>query len=182
MSTLNSRLPLFVGTAALALLLPACGANEFGAQGGPGEYTPLSPTSASTPSTSPSASASASPSASTSPSPSTSATPGTGGRDEADLEVEDQRGDGRTVAVEEASAASGTGFVAVYTRDDQLLGSAAVTGGPLTVELDERVPATGQLRAVLFGDDGDGTFSPETDPRLSANGAPVDEAFDYTLN
>ncbi len=47
--------------------------------------------------------------------------------------------------------------------------------GTLTVELDTPVPATGELEAVLFGDDGDGDLSADQDPRLD------DEDFDYTV-
>ena len=108
--------------------------------------------------------------------------------DRAELDVEDQRGEGRSVAVEEVRLTSGTGFVAVHTRDGRLLGSAEVGSGRiLTVELDERVPTTGDYRAVLFGEDGDGRFDADADPRVvepdddADDDDPVDDDFDYQL-
>ena len=132
MTTLTSRVPLLLGTAATALLLAACGANEVGEPEGAGSETPLSPivTAQPSPSSSGSASSSVSPSASTSADPdaSTSGGPSAGEASSdtgAELEVEDQRGDGRTVTVQRASTTVGTGFVAVYSGD-QLLGSVPV--------------------------------------------------------
>lgn len=178
MSSLTSRVPLLLGTAAAALLLGACGANEVGEPEGAGSETPLSPivTAQPSPTTTGSAttttSPSANPSASTSGGPSAGeASSGTGD----ELEVEDQSGDGRTVTVAAVSTPDGNGFVAVY-RGDQLLGSAPVGTGTLTVPLETPVPATGEISVVLFSDDGDGTFDGTKDSRLD------DEDVDYTLS
>ena len=177
MTTLTSRVPLLLGTAAMALLLAACGANEVGEPEGAGSETPLSPIVTAQPSPSTSGSASSSTSPSANPSASTSGGPSAGEASSdtgAELEVEDQRGDGRTVTIERASTTGGTGFVAVYSGD-QLLGSVPVGSGTLTVQLDSRVPATGELQAVLFGDDGDSRFDAAKDPRLD------DEDFDFSV-
>ena len=182
MTTLTSRVPLLLGTAATALLLAACGANEAGEPENPGSETPLSRIITATPSPAPtgsaSSSASASPSSSTAdPSASTSGGPSAGEASSdtgAELSVEDQSGDGRTVSVEQATTTIGTGFVAVY-RGDQLLGSLPVGTGPLTVRLDTPVTSTGELQVVLFGDDGDGAFDGAVDPRLD------EENLDYTV-
>jgi hypothetical protein len=182
MTSVTSRVPLLLGTAATALLLAACGANEVGGPENPGSETPLSRIITATPSPAPSggasSSASASPSSSTAnPSASTSGGPSAGEASSdtgAELSVEDQSGDGQTVAVEQASTTVGTGFVAVY-EGDQLLGSLPVGSGPLTVQLDTPVTASGELQVVLFGDDGDDEFDGAVDPRL-------DEAdIDYTV-
>ena len=177
MTTLTARVPLLLGTAATALLLAACGANEVGEPEGAGSETPLSPIVTAQPSPSTSGSASPSTSPSANPSASTSGGPSAGEASSdtgAELEVEDERGDGRTVTIERASTSGGTGFVAVYSGD-QLLGSVPVGSGTLTVQLDAPVPATGELQAVLFDDDGDSQFDGAKDPRLD------DEDFDYSV-
>ncbi len=177
MTTLTSRVPLLLGTAATALLLAACGANEAGAPEGAGSETPLAPAITATPTSSATGMASVSPSPSGNPSASTSGGPSAGeasSSTDAELEVEDQRGDGSTITVEEAVTGAGDGFVAIY-RADQLLGSVAVGPPPLTVQLDTPVPATGELQAVLFSDDGDGQLDPAVEQRLDV------EDFDYTV-
>lgn len=185
---LRRELSLLAGTAATALLLTACGSDET---------TTPPPAAPATSEAAPSASATSAvptPPTSASVSPSGSASTGTTLVDDrAELEVEDQRGNGRSVSVEEVRLSSGTGFVAIYRPDGQLLGSAEVTGGgkasTLTVELDDPIPATGDdYRAVLFGDDGDGSFDAETDPRVvegdddnDDDRDAVEDEFDYTL-
>jgi len=190
MRTSRTTSALVAGTAAAALLLSACGSD---AQPAPAAAPDAPASSAAVPApeaSSASSSASSSPSASTSPTPTAGDTVAD---DDAELDVEDQRGDGRSVAVEEVQLTSGSGFVAVYTRDGQLLGSAEVgRGRTLTVELDEPIPATGEYRAVLFADDGDGTFDAETDPRVveaddddddqDDDEDAVDDEFDYRLS
>jgi hypothetical protein len=97
----------------------------------------------------------------------------------ADLEVEDQVGDGRTVLVDEVEA-SVPGFVAVWTLDGSLLGSAPVR--PDTVLIRVRLDADAgnrELRAVLYRDDGDGRFDPATDPIVTESGERVQETFEY---
>ena len=178
MTSLTSRVPLLLGTAAAALVLAACGANEVGEPEGAGSETPLSPVVTAQPSPSSTGSATTSTSPSADPSASTSGGPSAGEASSGtgdELEVEDQSGDGRTVAVATASTPDGNGFVAVY-RGDQLLGSAPLGPGPLTVTLDTPVPATGELQVVLFADDGDTRFDAAKDTRLD------DEDLDYTLS
>lgn len=97
------------------------------------------------------------------------------------LDVDDQAGDGRTVLVDEA-AVPGSGHVAVFAADGRLLGSSPVSGltGPIAVRLDQPASGPTQLRAVLYADDGDGTFDPTKDPRVvDDDGDLEDEGFDY---
>jgi len=79
---------------------------------------------------------------------------------DAEIDVDDQSGDGRTVRLEEARLSGGNGHVVILTRDGKVLGSAPITRNtsPVSVRLTTPVPATGQLEAVLFTDDGDATF------------------------
>ncbi|NHC16410.1 DUF7282 domain-containing protein [Motilibacter deserti] len=103
---------------------------------------------------------------------------------QAELEVEDQRGDGRSVRIEQARTSRGSGHVAVFTGTT-LLGSAAVTSGsqPVSIPLSTAVVGSGELVAVLYGDDGDGTFDPTGDPLiLDEDGEREDEDFDYRVS
>lgn len=88
----------------------------------------------------------------------------------ADVELEDQSGDGTTVQVASVSALE-DGFVVVALDEDaggQVLGWAAVPAGPtagVQVDLDGTVPATvgeddTEITATLYADtDGDGSYS-----------------------
>jgi hypothetical protein len=95
--------------------------------------------------------------------------------DDAEIEAENQTGDGRTVRITEIQLSRADGFVAVYTADrEQLLGSAAVSRStdddrPLTVRLDRPLTADAQLLVELHADNGNGRFDPETDPRVAGN-------------
>jgi hypothetical protein len=92
----------------------------------------------------------------------------------AEVDADDQSGDGTTVVVRDARITVGPGWVAVRTDDDdnggRLLGSAAVApdrSGPVTVTLTEPVPAGDEdLTVVLHADDGDGVFDEQLDPRV----------------
>jgi hypothetical protein len=104
----------------------------------------------------------------------------------AELDVEDQRGDGRSVRVREVRLTSGTGHVVVIDpRTRAVLGTLAVGSGTardLTVPLGEPVSRTGELVALLHADDGDGAFDPASDGAVADDdGDQVDEDFDYTV-
>lgn len=139
------------------------------------------------------------------PTPSTTstapATPASGGaapvvpdvRDaDAEVEVEDQAGDGRTVRVEEVVLGSGAGHVVVVDPASRaVLGSAPVRAGTsraVTVTLATAVPRTGEYLTLLYGDDGDGRFDEtrdglvvDADDDAGDDGGSVDEDFRYTL-
>jgi hypothetical protein len=93
--------------------------------------------------------------------------------DEAELDVDGQSGDGRTVFVAEVQLARKDGFVAVCSLDDLLLGSRAIARSnderSVRVTLDEPITRTIQLLVVLYADNGDGHFDWETDPRVSGD-------------
>lgn len=103
----------------------------------------------------------------------------------AELEVEDQRGDGTGARVEFARLSGGSGHVAVLTRDGRVLGSSPVTAGsqPVTIALEPRVTRSGELVAVLYADDGDGAFDPARDALVvDEDGEREAEDFDYVLS
>lgn len=102
----------------------------------------------------------------------------------AELEVEDQSGDGTGVRVEQVRLSNGSGHLAVQTRDGQVLGSAPVTSGsqPVTIALAPPVTGSGELLAVLHLDDGDGAFDPTADPVVvDEDGERESEDFDYRV-
>ena len=136
------------------------------------------------------------------PTPSASPTaPATGGaapvvpdvRDaDAEVEVQDQGGGGRTVTVEEVVLGSGPGHVVVVDPTTRaVLGSARVRAGTnraVTVTLATAIPRTGEYLALLYADDGDGSFDDtrdglvvEADDDGGDDGGSVDEDFRYTL-
>lgn len=94
--------------------------------------------------------------------------PGVPGRDDDDVELEDQSGDGASVLVEEVQATE-AGWVVVLDSAGTVLGTASVPVGEVrdvTIDLTTPVSATGELSAVLHRDDGDGAFDTATDPAV----------------
>lgn len=113
----------------------------------------------------------------------------------AEIDADDQSGDGRSVEVRVARITLGPGWVAVRTDEDnggRLLGSTAVApgqAGPVTVTLTEPVPAgDDDLTVVLHADDGDGVFDEQLDPRILDDDDDQDDDdiedddLDYRLN
>lgn len=168
--------------AAVVVTLSACGASEAPAAGGPPIV--LSSSDGSTPTSPASTTASAPPS---SPAPGGAAPVAADVHDrDAELEADDQRGDGRSVRVVSVRLTAGAGHVAVVdTRTGDVLGSVAVRAGTtrgLTVPLTDPLSRSGELLLVLHADDGDGRFDAATDGRVvDDDGEPVDEDLDYTL-
>lgn len=110
------------------------------------------------------------------------AVPGVFRDDDAELDVEDQSGDGSSVRVEEVQLSRTDGFVAIFTENgDTLLGHAAVERSSdersLSVPLDQPITEATRLVAVLHADDGDGTFDPASDPRVTDDDDDDDDEF-----
>lgn len=124
-----------------------------------------------------------------------SSTPQTGGaapvvaavRDAAaEVDVDDQRGDGTTVVVREVRLPTTDGHVVVIDpRSRAVLGSAPVRAGStrtVTLTLSTPVQVSGELVALLYADDGDGRFDPSTDAGVvDDDGEAVDEDFEYIV-
>jgi hypothetical protein len=177
----------FALAGATALGLAACGdETEPEVVGGPIVLSSTASTG------SPGATSSASPSAST-PSGTPSASDGAAPvvavvRDgSANVDVDDQRGDGTSARVAEVKLTAGAGHVVIMDpRTRQVLGSATVASGTtrgVTVPLTTPVAASGELVALLHVDDGDGRFDPATDGVVvdDDDDEAVDDDFDYTL-
>lgn len=101
----------------------------------------------------------------------------------AEIDVEDQRGDGTAVRVDEVRFASGSALVGIYGAGLDLLGWAPVQSGvqPVTIQLTRAVGSSQELIAVLHLDDGDGLLS-RGDSVLVEEGEQVSEDFDYVLD
>lgn len=133
--------------------------------------------------------------ASGTPSPAPTASAQTGGAapvvavvrdDDAEVDVDDQRGDGTTVLVREVRLPTTDGHVVVIDpRSRAVLGSAPVRAGTtraVTIDLTTPVQAGGELVALLYADDGDGRFDPTTDAGVvDDDGDAVDEEFEFTV-
>lgn len=88
--------------------------------------------------------------------------------DDAEIDAEDQRGNGRTVRVEDVQLSQSDGFVAVCLLDQhRLLGSIRIPRSnddrAVRITLDERITRTATLLLVLYADNGDGRLDGATD-------------------
>ncbi len=107
----------------------------------------------------------------------------------AEVEVDDQAGDGTTVQVEEVRVGSQPGFVVIHDAGRTVLGWAYVPSAVrgVTVTLATPVRASRELVASLFRDDGDRVFDPGVDRLVVETDdddgeiEPVAEDFDYLL-
>lgn len=144
-----------VAIAAAAALSSACGSGD-GASVAGDELSPSSPATAGATTVAPDGEA--------------------GSGQQAELEFEDQAGDGSTVVVGTVSAPEG-GFVVLTAdgADDAVLGWSEVqvgTSADVEVTLDPPLDADTDLVATLYADtDGDGSFDPEADEVVPA---PID--------
>jgi hypothetical protein len=93
--------------------------------------------------------------------------------DEAELDVDGQAGDGRSVYIAEVQLSRKPGFVAVCSPDDRLLGFRPIARSnserSVRVRLDYPITATTNLLVVLYADNGDGHFDWATDPHVSGD-------------
>lgn len=177
------RLPAVTMTAlaSMTVLLAACADDSDGADPDPGATTTSSTDTDSADPSSGGGSGSA-----PSPADTASASGSPSGDDGPDnIEVEDQTGNGSTVVVARVTAAA-DGFLLITAADDPgtEFGSAPVeagTSGP--VDIPTTITASGEYDALLYADDGDGSFDPALDqPVVEADhGDPVAEDFDYRI-
>jgi len=102
----------------------------------------------------------------------------------AEIEIEDQRGDGRSVEIEEIRVGREGTFLVIYDGTGLVLATALVSpqSQPVNVELDVILERSQELQAALYLDDGDGEFSIASDsPLVDDEGEIVHEDFDYEL-
>ena len=102
----------------------------------------------------------------------------------AEIEIEDQRGDGRSVEIEEIRVGRDGTFLVIYDRTGLVLTSTPVSpqSQPVNVELEVLVESSQELEAALYLDNGDGEFSLVTDsPLVDDEGEIIHEDFYYEL-
>lgn len=103
----------------------------------------------------------------------------------AELELEDQYGDGTRIAIEEVRISFELGYVGVFDLEGYLLGFAKVTNQsqPVAINLEKALSSSTKLLAKLYADNGDRTFDPSTDlPVLDDDREIIIEDFDYQLS
>jgi hypothetical protein len=102
----------------------------------------------------------------------------------ADVEVDDQFGNGREVAVTSVLLSRGPAVLVISDMTGQVLGTKKVTprSQPVSVQLDRPVTVSQELLATLYLDNGNGQFNPQKDsPMIDDEGEPVSEDFDYVV-
>lgn len=102
----------------------------------------------------------------------------------AEIDIEDQTGNGVSVLIDEIHISGGNSFLVIYDRTGLVLSSTLVTtqSQPVQILLDTPLSSSQELEAVLYLDNGDGRFSlAEDSPILDEDGDLVHEDFDYTV-
>ncbi|MEZ5185516.1 MAG: hypothetical protein R2720_07200 [Candidatus Nanopelagicales bacterium] len=102
----------------------------------------------------------------------------------ADLEVDDQYGNGRSVTVTSVILGRGPAWLTISDLGGNVLGVKEVSPRtqPVTVNLQPPVTMSQELLAALYLDDGDGSFDAEKDTLMvDEDGEPVSEDFDYIV-
>lgn len=101
----------------------------------------------------------------------------------AELEIEDQSGNGLIVEIEEVKLSLGLAFLVITKLDGTFLGYSTATpdSQPVKVFLTSELTSSQELVGMLFLDNGDGAFSTETDSRIQEEESEfVEEDFYYT--
>ena len=101
----------------------------------------------------------------------------------ADLEVDDQAGDGTEVAVTSVLLGREPALLVITDMTGQVLGVKQVStrSQPTQVELQNPVTTSQELLASLYLDNGNGRFNPADTPMLDEENEPVSEDFDYVV-
>lgn len=103
----------------------------------------------------------------------------------ADLDVEDQAGDGTQVVVDSVATGRESALLVITSAEGEVLGvqSVSARSQPVSVQLLKPVTSTQELIASLYLDTGsDRFFDPQRDaPLVDEDGEPVREDFDYVV-
>ena len=102
----------------------------------------------------------------------------------AEIEIEDQIGNGELILIEEIRVGRANSFLVIYDSTGTVLSANLVSpqSQPVTVRLDRPLSKSAKLEAVLYLDDGDGEFNLDKDsPLVDAENEIVHEDFDYTV-
>ena len=102
----------------------------------------------------------------------------------AEIEIEDQAGDGSTIQIHEIHVSAAASHLVIYDKTGMVLGNALVTpqSQPVNIKLQIPITSSQELEAVLYLDDGDGDFDLEADsPILDDDRDLVHEDFYYRV-
>lgn len=102
----------------------------------------------------------------------------------AEIEIEDQAGDGYTVVIDEIHVAAGNAFLVIYDSTGLVRSSTLVTpqSQPVVVRFEAPLASSQELEAALYLDNGDGKLSLTDDfPILGDEDELVHEDFNYTV-
>jgi hypothetical protein len=100
----------------------------------------------------------------------------------AEIEIEDQSGDGKAVAIEELRVGREGVFLVIYDSTSLVLAAVPVSpkSQPVTVSLSPELTKSQELEAVLYLDNGDSIFDLSSDvPIVDDEGELVHEDFEY---
>ena len=102
----------------------------------------------------------------------------------AEIDIEDQQGNGGSVVIEELRVGRDNTFLVIYDTTGLVLASAKASpqSQPVQVQLDIPISASQELEATLYLDDGDGVFNLQKDrPLIDYEGEIVHEDFYYRV-
>ena len=102
----------------------------------------------------------------------------------AELEIEDQSGDGKTIRIQEVRVGRNGTFLVIYDSQGVVLASGLVSPQSQIVNLvlDVPISISQELQAVFYVDDGDGIFELDEDsPVYEEPGELVHEDFQYLV-
>lgn len=102
----------------------------------------------------------------------------------AEIEIEDQSGDGSSVMIDEIHISGGNSFLVIYDTTGLVRSSTLVTAQsqPVVVRFEVPIESSQELEAALYLDNGDGQFSLTDDsPLLDYERELVHEDFYYTV-
>ena len=109
--------------------------------------------------------------------------------DDAELEIEDQRGDGTSVLIDEVRTNLQAGLIVIFDISGNYLGSAPVSASvqPVSIQLESPVTRSQELIGQLFADNGNGIFDssdlPVSEPEEDqSDEEAIYEDFEYEVN
>jgi hypothetical protein len=103
---------------------------------------------------------------------------------QAEIDIEDQSGDGARIALDKIQVGRNNAFVVIYNSAGEVLATALVTplSQPVNIALQTPITSSQELQAVLYLDDGDGKFELSEDlPLIGEENELVHEDFSYRV-
>lgn len=102
----------------------------------------------------------------------------------ASIHIDDQYGDGDSVAIEELRVGRSGTYLVIYDDNGLVIATQMVSpqSQPVNIALDKKLEQNQHLQAVLYLDNGDAIFDLKTDtPIVDAQGLLVHEDFEYAM-